>query len=117
MNRWWGSKDDSDRQAGERASRAARRVIADQVQVKSDSEDDFQDCDTSGLLLNVDGNDDDLDDTPVVPEQPADTMPATPFDMEDKENDAEAWKKELKLKFNRHDVNYWFNQTESDLKK
>ena len=116
MNRWWGSKDDSDRQAGERASRAARRVIADQVQVKSDSEDDFQDCDTSGFFLNVDGNDDELDAPPIVPEEPADNMPATPFDQEDKENDAEAWKKEIKVPFDQ-DINYWFNKIEAQMKK
>ena len=39
----------------------------------------------------------------------------TPFDTADAEYDADFWKKELKIKFNRHDVIYWFNATEAQL--
>ena len=125
MNRWWGSAADSAKQAGERASRAARRTIASQQQqlgsVNSDSDDNalYKDANTSGLL-NVDGNDDQLSDDGAANSSGSsnsNNMPATPFDQEDKENDAESWKKELKVKFDRHDVNYWFNQSESDMKK
>ena len=64
MNRWWGGKDDSDRQADERNQRSARRTIS-QLPVpvlSSDDDAEFADCDTSGLFGGVDGADD-LDDS------------------------------------------------------
>ena len=62
MNRWWGNKDDSDKQAADRSSRAARRTIAQQLVLQSDSEDDYEDCDTSGIFGGLDGAND-LDDS------------------------------------------------------
>ena len=58
MNRWPGSKDDSDRQAGERNQRAARRFLSNAVIDISldDSELEFLECETS--ITNVDGADD-----------------------------------------------------------
>ena len=63
MNRWFGGKDESDKQAAERNSRAARRTLAEQQQqlrniVSSDEEEVFGDCNTSLLAGNVDGTDD-----------------------------------------------------------
>ena len=53
MNRWWGDKDESLRQASERDSRAARRYIKQIPIIQSDSEENFEDCESS--LINVDG--------------------------------------------------------------
>ena len=66
MNRWWGSSQDSDRQASEQNSRAARRTIAS-LHIPSD-EDDFHDCDTSGLFPKVDGEGGDVSlDSDIMP--------------------------------------------------
>ena len=125
MNRWWGSSDDSQRQASERAGRAARRTIRNlDLNILSD-EENFEDAETSFNFanLNLDGQgEDDLEtsstSTPAVePTQPAANMPATPFDMESKDDDSEAWKKDIKIKFDRHDVKYFFNAIESEMKK
>ena len=64
MNRWWGNKDDSEKQASERNSRAARRVINSLPDVDSDSSDvEYNDCDASlNLGIGVDGADDISDD-------------------------------------------------------
>ena len=69
MHRWWGNAADSQKQSGERAARAARRTIND-LQTEFSSEDEYADCDTSGIFGgNVDGADD-LDES-------ADTAPAS----------------------------------------
>ena len=63
MNWWPGSKADSERQASDRNSRAARRTIATLPQVTlSSDEDDFKDCDTSLLFATDGANDPDSDD-------------------------------------------------------
>ena len=65
MNWWNGSKKDSDLQASERNSRAARRAInsLSPLVLSSDDDEQYQDCDTSLLYANVDGADDQvLDD-------------------------------------------------------
>ena len=123
MNRWFGTQADSDRQASERSSRAARRTIAGlQIPlVLSDEDDEFNDCETSLHLPIVDGTDDgDLseaggsaggENTPQVA-----TM-AVSFDKENKDNDAESWKKEVKTKFDSSDVLYWFNTVEAEMKR
>ena len=130
MNRWFGTKEDSDRQASARNARAARRTIASLPELRlSSDEDDFNDCESSFTTsLNLDGQvDDETDSQPSTsaasqpaasPVVPAATMPdPTPFDKEDKANDAEAWKKEIKTKFDVRDVLYWFNIVESEMKK
>ena len=125
MNRWWGNRDDSEKQASERNSRAARRTIAGlQVPLVLSSDDDeldFNDCETSLHLPNVDGTDDtDLNPGPGSSRQSVPTPTpamALPFDRLDAENDAEAWKKEVKTKFNSGDVLYWFNTVEAEMKK
>ena len=72
MNRWWGSKSDSDQQASQREQRAnerdrrsARQVI-DNLDLRL-SEDEFEDCNTSiqnVSIFNLDGADDgDLDES------------------------------------------------------
>ena len=55
MNRWFGSSQDSDRQASERNRRAARRTIASLQNIASDSDDEFGDANQSLSNLNLDG--------------------------------------------------------------
>ena len=96
MNRWWGNNQDSEKQAAERSQRQARRNIKklDLPVVSSGDEDDFLDCDTSGLGIfpNLDGNDSDAS------EDVAAIMPAQPFDTENGEDDADYYKKLSSLK-------------------
>ena len=141
MNRWWGDSSASAKQASERDQRAARRVIARLPTVAqsgdplSDDNEVFDDCNQSFSALNLDGNGD-LETAstssssgagapggaaapggvPAVVEPDLPIMAAT-FDTEDKENDSEAWKKEVKIKFQPHDVEYWFNTVEAQMKK
>ena len=42
---------------------------------------------------------------------------AEAFDRLNTDNDADAWKKEVKLKFDPHDALYWFNAVEADMKR
>ena len=112
MNRWWGNSADAERQAGERSSRAARRTISSLPVVQSDSEEDYLDCDTSGIFGDLDGNDDTaIDDMAAAAELAR--QRALPVDEANYDNDPESWKKELKLKFDAH----WFNDIEADMKK
>ena len=112
MNRWWGSSQDSDRQSAERSSRYARRVIAGQrLPSLSDSDEDYRDCDLSNSFLNVDGNDDAVDEHPVV------NMPA--FQDENGVDDADYYKKLSAVKnrqFNKNEVQFWFTSFETSLK-
>ena len=63
MNRWWGSKSDSDQQASDRNQRAARRTLNSLDLRLSDGseEDDFDDANSSlhrslqNITLNLDG--------------------------------------------------------------
>ena len=129
MNRWWGSSADSDKQSSERDSRAARRTIRNlplQLPVVS-SEDEYEDCDTS-LLFSTDGQVD-LETSSNASTSAAANMvdaaaaaelvrqKALPVEDADYQDDAESWKKELKLKFDLSDIKYWFNATEADMKK
>ena len=119
MNRWLGSTADSEKQAGERSQRAARRTISSLAipAVTSDSEE-FEDCDTSFRLPNLDGQEDE-DETAMVDAAAAAAelarQRALPFADSDYDNDPDFWKKELKMKFDRNDVKYWFNYTEAEL--
>ena len=57
MNRWWGTKADSETQSSQRDSRAARRTIAALPVVSSDDEEGYEDCNLShSFLINLDGN-------------------------------------------------------------
>ena len=123
MNRWWGSSADSDKQSSERDSRAARRTLRTFPQIPSDSsEDEFNDCDTS-LLFSGDGqndlveSDDDMDQQAAAAAAKLARQKALPVDQADFENDPDSWKKELKLKFDKSDVKYWFNAIEAQMKK
>ena len=63
MHRWWGSSNDSAKQASERDQRAARRTInnLNLNPLSSDDEEDYLECDTSiqnTSIFNVDGADD-----------------------------------------------------------
>ena len=97
----------------------------------SDEDEDFNDCKTS-FRLNLDGQGDTDDEDPSTSaesrsttSQPfAPTVPPTPaavmaeaFDRLNTDNDADAWKKEVKLKFDPHDALYWFNAVEADMKR
>ena len=42
---------------------------------------------------------------------------ALPVDTSNYDNDPDSWKKEIKIKFDQHDVNYWFNSIESQMHK
>ena len=58
MHRWFGSKEDSDRQQSERSQRQARRYIRQNI-IASSEEEDFAECNTSlSVSLNLDGNGD-----------------------------------------------------------
>ena len=120
MNWWKGSAEDSRRQASDRDSRAARRTINALPVVASDSDDDFGDAQTSFSKGNVDGNDDltdseeDMVDAAAAAELAR--QRAMPVEDADFEDDADSWKKELKIKFDP-DVDYWFNAIEAQMKK
>ena len=122
MNRWPGSRSDSDRQASERSSRAARRTLSrlDIPETGSDSgEDNFDDCETS-FHHNLDGEGGDLDDSMDAAQRAAAELArqrSLPVEDADFENDPDSWKKEVKAKFDQHDVTFWFNTVESQLKK
>ena len=118
MNRWTGIPSDSARQSADRSSRAARRIIAALPTVTSESEDEFfEDADTS--LINVDGQADPGAMSTAAQAAAAELarQRALPFEDQDFENDVDSWKKEVKIKFEAHDVTYWFNTVESQMKK
>ena len=114
MNRWWGTSDDSQRQASERTSRAARRTISrlPQINLGDSSDDEYEDCNLSNsFILNLDGADD-VDEEVAI-------MPAVRFDTEDGTDDAEYYKKLSTLKnreFNKKEPEFWFNSIEASLK-
>ena len=121
MNRFWGSKADSERQAAERDQRAARRYLASnplhRLGTDAGVEDsDYEDAESS-LLLNVDGGDD--NDDMATAEAAAAAHKAAellkPFEDQDFPDDDEAWKKSLSLKFDRNDVPFWFSETQVTL--
>ena len=117
MNRWWGTSSDSDKQAADRASRAARRTIASLQTVQSDSDGDYEDCDTSLLFSNLDGADD-VDEMPTPAEIAAAELArqrSLPVEDADFDNDVDSWKKEIKIKYEPHDVEYWFNAVEAEM--
>ena len=80
-------------------------------------------------MFNLDGQ---VDEDSIVDSETASTsaaeMPdeaaaelarqqALPVEDADFENDPKSWEKELKLKFDKNDVKYWFNVTEAEMKK
>ena len=126
MNRWWGSKSDSDQQSNERNQRAARRTINNlDLRLSESEEDQFDDANTSlhtslqNITLNLDGhgseseseNGDIMADAAELARQRA--LPVAEADFE---NDPDSWKKEIKLKFDT-DITYWFNSVEAQMKK
>ena len=118
MNRWWGSAEDSDKQAGERSQRAARRTIAAQLVLSESDEDDFKDCDLSKSFLgNLDGN----DSVPASDDEEDTNPPAIMVKFEDENgvDDADYYKKLSSLKnrnFNPKQVQFWFTSIEASLK-
>ena len=74
MNRWWGSKDESEKQAGDRAQRAARRTI-NNLQLALSDDDEYTECNTSfnnSSLFNLDGagdidSEDSENETEIMP--------------------------------------------------
>ena len=111
MNRWWGGSKESEQQSSERDARAARRTISKLPRSPStDSEDDYRDCDTSLIFGNVDGNDDlpsedeAMDAAAAAAAAELTRQQNLPVEDADFNNDPESWKKELKLKFEKHDV-------------
>ena len=132
MNRWWGSKSESDQQASARSQRAARRSI-NKLDLHLSDDEEYKECDTSfnnTSIFSVDGANDNFEDSlSDDPSAEPSTMSqaeiaaelarqrALPVEDADFENDPESWKKELKLKFDPSDIKYWFNATEAELKK
>ena len=115
-----GSSEDSAKQSSERDSRAARRYIRSVPQVNlasdSDNDDAYQEANQSlevNPLLNLDGEfgHPDMDAAALAAEK------AKPFQDADFPDDPEAWKKEIKVKFDAQDICYWFNTVESQMKK
>ena len=107
MFRWQG---DSEKQKAERNQRQAKRFIRQLP--TSESDDEFQDCDTSlSKSLNLDGNDDteSLEDEGMDAAQVLAAEKRKPVEIANFPDDDDAWKKEIKLKFNNQDVKYWFN--------
>ena len=120
MNRWFGTKEDSLAQASARSSRAARRTIASLPKVVLSSDDDeaaYEDAENSFRLPQLDGDDDEEDVVAGEQSQNNSLAMAQPFDLEDKDNDAEAWKKDVRTKFDQNDVPYFFNAIEAEMKK
>ena len=130
MNRWWGSKSDSQQQASQRDQRAARRTISqlNLNPLSDEDEDNFEDCNTSinntSIFANLDGQaDSDSEEDSQVPEAimpltPAElaAQKALPFEDSDYPDHEDAWQKEIKIKFDK-DVRYWFNTVEGQMKK
>ena len=121
MNRWWGSKEDSDKQASERDQRSARRVLNEQqllFQEDSASDGEYADCNLSAsFILNLDGAGDDEELAMDAAARELARQRGLPVEDADFENDSESWKKELKTKFNIHEVDYFFNAAEAEMKK
>ena len=107
MNRWWGNANDSDRQQSERNQRAARRYI--QSNIIASDEDEFADANSSLTLdpvLNLDGDAIDMNAAEAAAELAR--QRALPVAESNFADDEDAWKKEIKIKFDS-DINYWFN--------
>ena len=124
MHRWFGSAADSSKQASDRDQRAARRTINSLDLQLSEDEEEYQDCDVSinnTSIFNLDGQvDEDLDEDPDIMALTAAQLAAEklkPFEDANFPDDDEAWKKELRVKFEKHDVEYWFNTVEGQMKK
>ena len=123
MFRWPGSKADSDKQSSERDQRAARRTISSLNLNPLSEDEEYQDCDTSfnnSNIFTVDGAADQIsDEEDNMSLSPAELAAekAKPVDIANFPDDPEAWKKELKLKFDANDVKYWFNLVEGQMKK
>ena len=123
MNRWSGSKEDSDRQQGERNQRAARRYLSSNAVIDislNDSEIEFLDCEETPLI-NVDGADEvsDEDDSMATEAAAAAAHRAAellkPFEDQNFPDDEDAWKKTLSFKFNRNDPQFWINNVEAEM--
>ena len=118
MNRWLGGAKESESQASARNQRAARRIIRNQLMPTSDEE--FRDCETSfNTSLNLDGEPGETAETDIMAAAAAELarQKALPVQDANYADDDDAWKKEIKLKFDRSDVTYWFNSVESQMKK
>ena len=118
MFRWRGDQQQSDSQSADRQQRAARRTIKklDLELVLSD-EEPFLDANTSlSTNLNLDGEPADESTSSETSAIMPDNNPVL-FEDANADDDAEAWKKDLKIQWNQHDVKYWFNSVEAQMKK
>ena len=126
MNRWFGDAAKASQQASERNQRAARKTLREQAAYQSMSEDEeleFHEANNSlSISLNVDGGADSdsgslqSDDMNAAQAELA-RQRALPVEDADFEDDPEAWKKEIKIKFDMHDIRYWLNTVESQMRK
>ena len=127
MNRWWGTSADSTKQSSERDQRAARREVNNLNLFLSDDDDDYQECNTSvhnRSIFSLDGaadrdslTEDESEDTMVLTAAELAAEKAKPIEDADFPDDADAWKKEVKVKFDQSDVKYWFNDVEDQMKR
>ena len=130
MNRWWGTATDSEKQAAERSSRAARRTISNLFNpiANDESEDEYLDCNLSNSFLNVDGADDGSDQASVEDDSGSTEgsnhsleTPAimTLFHDQNEADDEEYYKKLGTLKnrnFNPKEPEFWFTGIETSMK-
>ena len=99
MHRWFGSSQDSEKQAAERDQRQARRILKQQQQqlltLESSSEDeDYAECDLSTSFIPIvdgAGDDDDMSAAELAAELTR--QRGLPVEEADFENDADSWKK------------------------
>ena len=114
-HRWPGTAADSAHQASARNSRAAKRFINNIPQlVLSDTDEEFIECDSSFSHLNLDGAGS-TDMAPTADELRAIEL-AKPFDEQNMADDDEAWKKEIRIKFDLTDIEYTFNSVEDKMR-
>ena len=120
MNWWPGNSEDSARQSSERNQRSARRAIRNLPVINSDS-DEYEDANSSINILtgnlNLDGHADSDEETMDAAARELARQKALPVEEANYEDDSDAWKKEIKNKFDISDIKYWFNTVESAMKK
>ena len=125
MHRWFGDASRSDQQASERNQRAARRTLKEQklsyTSASEEDEENFLDANNSlSLPLNVDGGaDSDFDSGSNTMADAAAAAElarqrALPVEDADFADDAEAWKKEIKTKFDLKQEYLKFRTSVSD---
>ena len=99
MHHWFGTKQDSERQTSERNSRAARRIIREQLTIPTNQEDSFYDAETS-INLNLDGGGSVASSTSSAASSRASSpaMPDEPVTFHDQNEADDGWPGKFGLK-------------------